>query len=216
MTMKFTVDNITYFPGWCDFIPDHYIKEGNLRIALFGSLLTITWLDNAHKKGLTCPHLRISSDSPHKLGTLLRERYSTIVDLMADIAKTGIGDWAKNNKEFNVDLESLSGSSVFSPYALSVFKPLSAVPSKWTMAHAKRALANEQFKDLKCTGVYTDDYAHDNAVNFERNKQLTHTMLLDKLITSPSGWRTTFNEETLEVGIHCHHFDNNKFTLVLP
>ncbi|NEX60097.1 hypothetical protein [Noviherbaspirillum galbum] len=104
-----------------------------------------------------------------------------------------------------------NGTNTFSPFALDRLKPLREVPAKWTMAHAKRALANHQFRNLRCNGVYSDDYAYDAAVDFHRGP-VDHLVMLEKLVESPSGWWTSLDGNG-SVSLCCHHFDSNSFQL---
>lgn len=101
----------------------------------------------------------------------------------------------------------------FSPFALRRLKPLTTVPKKWTMAHVYRALANNQVRNLKCNGYYTDDYAGDAADNYRQGVRNPLDFLRD-LITQPGGWRC-YAASATSVHVCCHGFDNNEFEPVI-
>lgn len=98
---------------------------------------------------------------------------------------------------------------------LSVYKPLKEVPKKWTIPHAIRALINHQFEWLHCDGVYTDDYAYDNAVNFREGEIKDAVNFAKKIIESPSGWWCNDCDKNGVVSICCHSFDCNSFKFKL-
>ena len=103
----------------------------------------------------------------------------------------------------------------WSPFA--AVKPLPAAPVKWTVAHVVRALLAGQFSKLKCNGVYTDDYAFDNAVNFQQGDFSKNAVAFARrIMESPSGWwASTRGELPGVVSICCHSFDSNEFTFDL-
>lgn len=102
---------------------------------------------------------------------------------------------------------------VYSPFA--EIAPLKALPAKWTVAHVVRALWNGQFQKLVCNGKYTDDYAHDAAVNFCQGEIKNGRAFARKLIESPSGWWASTDGSRGGVSICCHSFDSNSFYPVL-
>ena len=98
------------------------------------------------------------------------------------------------------------------PLDLSIIKPLKEEPKKWTVPHAIRALVNGQYENLKKNGYYTDDYAHDNSVNFGRGIIADAVDFAQDIMRNPSGWRTSKHRETGIVSICCYSFDLNEFT----
>lgn len=95
-----------------------------------------------------------------------------------------------------------------------VYKRLDAKPEKWTLPHLIRALVHGQYDDLRCRGVYTDDYAYDAAVNFQEGL-IDANRLAKRIIESPSGWWVGREDEKGEMSVCCHHFDNNKVRINL-
>ncbi len=106
------------------------------------------------------------------------------------------------------------GVRVYSPFALDRLKPLKETPKKWTVKHAIRAIANGQYKELRCKGYYTDDYAMDAAYDFRRGEIKAPHDFIQKIIEHPSGWWSSLGE-TGCVNLCCHHFDSNGFVLDL-
>ena len=111
-----------------------------------------------------------------------------------------------------------SSIRVWSPFA--TVKPLPEPPKKWTVAHVVRALLCGQFSNLKCEGVYTDDYAYDAAVNFHigefGSRPGAAVAFARRILESPSGWWASVRGEAAgHVSICCHHFDSNSFKFEL-
>ncbi len=101
------------------------------------------------------------------------------------------------------------GVRVFSPFA--ELSRLPSPPSKWTVSHVIRALWNGQFKDLKCQGQYSDDYAGDAARNYGIGDIHDGRVFAQKLIEHPAGWWASGAGDGSRVSICCHHFDSNSF-----
>jgi hypothetical protein len=106
-------------------------------------------------------------------------------------------------------LSNRPGMRTYSPFG--TLAPLAAVPAKWTVPHAMRALWNGQFKGLKCKLHLTDDYAGDAASNFGKGEITNARAFCKQIIESPSGWRASGQGESISVD--CHSFDYNSFTL---
>src|SRR5690606_6225857 len=85
-------------------------------------------------------------------------------------------------------------------------------PEKWTVAHVWKAiLAGQIYKGVK-DGYYTDDYAHDAAVNFKTGSRIHLPSLAKKVIENPSGWRVYVDKEEngiTQLSFNCHSFDCN-------
>ncbi len=105
------------------------------------------------------------------------------------------------------------GVRIFSPFNLNKIKPLKTIPKKWTLRHVYSALVNGQFTELKCNGVYTDDYAYDNAVNYRRGEIAKPLEFVKDILENPSGWHA-WNNGT-DISISCHTFDCNSFVPVI-
>ena len=107
----------------------------------------------------------------------------------------------------------VKGIRKFSPFNLDKIKPLKKIPKKWTLRHVYSTLVNKQFKDLKCTGVYTDDYAWDDACDYRRGEISSAIEFIKGILEHPSGWRVWDHGDS--IGVCCHSFDNNKFVPVV-
>lgn len=120
-----------------------------------------------------------------------------------------------NGETINISRTDTKAVRVFSPLSLDRIKPLKEAPKKWTVAHAMRALVNGQYKNLRCNGVYTDDYARDAAMNYREGEITNAVAFAERIISSPCGWWVGNHRGGDVVSICCHHFDNNEFTFVL-
>ena len=108
------------------------------------------------------------------------------------------------------------GVRTYSPFAS--YAPLTAVPAKWTVSHVIRALWNSQCEKLTCNGRYTDDFAHDAAVNFREGEITNSRNFCRQIIESPSGWWANAGKDGkdgVNVSICCHSFDSNSFVFRL-
>ena len=62
---------------------------------------------------------------------------------------------------------------------------------------------------VTCRGSYTDDYAYDAAVNFQRGELTPEAVLklADDIERDPSGWRCcAYHEKPGELTLRCHSF----------
>ena len=172
--------------------------EYNLR-SLFNELRSLSWQHRKHWKtgepqadwqSLTLANLAVQM--PKDFGQLS-------------------GDPGDNVELYRSELRSVR---VWSPFAK--VSPLTEKPNKWTIPHVIRALLTGQFTRLKCDGVYTDDYAYDAAVDFQRGEisgRDAVTAFARRILENPSGWWAY--ERDGEVSVCCHHFDSNSFTFDL-
>ena len=101
-------------------------------------------------------------------------------------------------------------------HATSRIKPLKKHPKKWNLTAAIRAIVNGQFKDLKCTGIYTDDYRFDSSVNYRKGPIKNPVDFARKIHESPDGWGVSKQpDENGKLVIRCYHFNNNSFIPVI-
>ena len=222
-------------PDSIDFLcslDSYYFEESMLHVKSYasGGQIHFTMLDNALQSGKSVTSFLFderksgSSSTCDVLNALSAlcggiTTPSTIRAYLETIDQ-GVGseyecrDLSVRGYEIRMTVRKTSAVRVYSPFALARLKPLTEIPAKWTLVHAKRALANGQFNNLHCNGKYSDDYAFDAATNYGMG-QLDGMAMLQKLVTSPSGWWTSLNPETLSVSICCHHFDSNRMVLAI-
>jgi hypothetical protein len=201
-----------------------YYRAENMAISHFNGFddWNLTDLTNALLPGKMCRTYSIKCNAPH--GHLIVTNWITRTfsdDMRAlfaycDGLQFTTGQWGLEAYRVNVEDHTIEiyrgddqGIRTFSPFALANVKPLKAIPAKWTMRHVYAAIINHQFKSLKCQGVYTDDYAWDDAVNFRRGEIASPLDFIQAIINSPSGWRCYGSGG--KVIVNCHHFDNNEF-----
>lgn len=208
-------------------------NEELLRLEGHSETLRLMLVDNAFRPGTSCLSLSISSErkgvSPWDLvsrqlngltAANLRE-YVLEVDRRHPMEKRW--DVLHGTDGQRVFRERYAGIQVFHAPLVHRIKPLKAVPTNWTMAHVKQALANGQFRNLRCDAQYSDDYARDAMNNYYAGS-LDAMEFLARLVTAgadshiPSGrcgWRTALDPKTMMVYVNQHTFDRNSFTLVL-
>lgn len=206
---------------------DIYLRRDLVRLHQYAGCFVVLDLTHAMKPGQRCELFKLDYPRDHHpvwLSELLDRHRSDFRKVLAELLAL---PWAHNPKwpasylnlemtdttreahRFTVMRESRQATRVFSPFA--TVAPLKTLPAKWTIPHVVRCLLNGQFERLECDGIYTDDYAHDAAVNFHKGDFSAHAQAFAKRIyESPSGWRAY--EHSGRVSICCHHFDNNSFT----
>lgn len=96
----------------------------------------------------------------------------------------------------------------YSPFSKPL--PLKAKPKKWTVELAVRAIINGQFESLRCKGVYTDDYAFDNAMGYQQGAIKDSEAFAARIMEAPGGWRT-YEGSSGAISLCCHSFDCNEF-----
>lgn len=205
-----------------------YIEEHQLSYQMYQDHLRITLLDNALATGKTCAEYVVSTQGFRGHAVDIINMFTRLVGefsipavkrhlMSLTFTADRYGNMSRNLDEegtMTVSLSYRDSNRVFSPFSLERLKPLKEIPKKWNITTVKRALANNQFRNLRCNGRYSDDYAYDAAVNFHKGA-IAAMPLLEDLVTSPSGWWTSLDEKTNNVSICCHHFDSNSFTLDL-
>lgn len=202
---------------------------------LFGrpDLINVTLVDNAFLPGKSCLSVSIRSNDERKspwdlverqlnglTAANLREYVLTIerrhpFDKICDVL-----DGTDGQRIFR---RRYAGIQVFHAALLHRIKPLKAVPTRWNMGHVKQALANGQFRNLRCDAQYSDDFARDALNNYYAGP-LEALPFLERLVTagadsyitsSQCGWGTALDLATMTVCVNQHTFDRNSFTLVL-
>jgi hypothetical protein len=186
-----------------------YFADINAYIHFYADSAVLIDLTNALKTGKECNRYLISKN-------VWDDRKSVITELW-NIAKIetvkafydAIITNSLNIETLKVETGSQKSINTFSPFV--EIKPIKT-PSKWTIAHVWKAiLAGQIYKGVK-DGHYTDDYARDNANNFNKGCSLHTTTLANKLIEHPSGWWVSVDKEEngiIQLSVNCHSFDYN-------
>ena len=185
---------------------DIYVRAENIMVWQGADSIRVTDLTHALATGKECRYVSIRNwqDSCGAVNHV-RGRYREQLDEHTADSKDG-------TLEIYTGTE--AGRRTFSPFALDRIKPLKAKPRKWTIPHVIRALINGQYEELKCNGVYTDDYAYDAAVNCRRGTISNALEFCRGIIKSPGGW-WAMAQEGGRVSICCHSFDSNEFKAVI-
>ncbi|SHJ62887.1 hypothetical protein SAMN02745165_02810 [Malonomonas rubra DSM 5091] len=202
----------------CNSFEELYFEEQQVKMKRSQGQVRITDLSEAMKSGRQCRSY--SLNDTEECGAL-NWLSSRSFDWPLIFAGLGALPWADRFREFDaievegakVYMEDVKAIRVYSPFNLAVIKPLKEEPKKWTLRHVLRALLNGQFKELRCDGQYSDDYAGDAARNFGRGEIANARAFARRIMESPSGWWTHSGENS--VSVCCHHFDSNSFVFDL-
>lgn len=240
-------DRFVLEDGWCsEFWNSHdtnFLQDDAIKVHRYVDSLRVTCLRGALQPGQTCVEftLRWTRDQNHSWAHELVRRHEYNFRALHDelvalpwVAPEGRLLQCKalhpdaSDPNFEVYRSNLPGIRTYSPF--TEVKPLKEAPKKapkkWTVAHVTRALLAGQFSGLTCDGVYSDDYAHDAAVNFHKG-DFSHAAVhfARRIIESPSGWHAYADQrwngnapsEGIPNLIHicCHSFDSNHFTFQL-
>lgn len=181
------------FTDWTNPVSPLISEKEDLRVTIFpsGDYLTLAELGNAFRRGTSSKtfHLRFVDGDAY--GLILRAK--TIGQLWEELSAHEAGTSDRrvtlHGCTFDFSVGTTQSIRTFSPTHLDRLKPLRSEPRKWTIAHVIRALTNANVHGLRCTGRYTDDYAHDAAINFGRDQEVDPLLLAKELTTDPSGWR---------------------------
>lgn len=204
-----------------------YIRDVNLKLHIYSGQLNVMDLNNALKTGKDCISYSINWRDCNN---------SIIAWNILDIFKYNVKSLFTFLEGFTFDLNKWRGLNeihfqiledtevtiyksldksirTFSPFSLAEMKPLTQAPAKWSVRHAIRAIINKQYEYLRCKGVYTDDFAHDAACNYQQGEITNNLSFAERLIESPSGWWASGYNGV--VSICCHSFDSNEFKFKL-
>lgn len=93
-------------------------------------------------------------------------------------------------------------SDVFNPFikTLSGKLEIKSKTGRFTKAQVKKILCHED-TEVSIEGVYTDDYAWDNAVNFQRGKKMNRIDMLEEVFKY-FHHATTFKNESRTFGVY--------------
>ncbi len=203
-----------------------YIKDLNIHLKHFSGYddYTITDVTNALKTGAVCNRYAIRSNAPHGnlvITNWLLSNFGNDMNKIVNCIKAYefipeqgyYKDITITMDDYVISITKteLKSINTYSPFNHANIKPLTEIPKKWIMKHAVKAILNNQFDNLYCNGVLTDDYAYDAASNFRQGTIKNPIAFIKSIIESPSGWWTTLDGNSVK--LCCHSFDSNSFTL---
>jgi hypothetical protein len=184
----------------------YYFADINAYIHFYRDSAVIIDLTDALKAGKTCKRYYIEHKEWKNEGIwcdLVNNGIRTFTELY-NRAITGL-----NIDTLRVTITEEKAINTFSPFV--EIKPIKK-PEKWTIAHVWKAiLAGQIYKGVK-DGYYTDDYAHDAAVNFKTGSRIHLPSLAKQVIEHPSGWRVYVDKEEngiIQLSFNCYSFDCN-------
>jgi hypothetical protein len=199
------------------------------------NLVALTDLSSAFARGRSCRHYRIKTPDHHRQDRPPSERPEGFILEMGSVAEAFAWLESRTDEEFAGDeysdfldyegaegtryriyRETQKGVRTFSALHLDQVTPLSSIPKTWNVRRAMRAILSGQVQRWHIDGVFTDDYALDNARNFCRGQLEDYLGKARRIWERPSGWRVyPENEASTELSLNCHQFDNNTVTIDL-
>lgn len=108
----------------------------------------------------------------------------------------------------------LQATRVFSPFNLDRLNPVKQLPAKITLNQVKRLLGNEQYCDLQCDLLLSDDFARDNETDYGR-RAVDGLEFLHELMDDNVPWRVLPESTQDRIRVACHTFKFMSFTPVL-
>lgn len=184
----------------------YYFADINAYIHFYRNSAIVIDLTDALKAGKTCKRYYIEHKEWKNEGIwadLVNNGITTFKELYNRVI-TGL-----NIDTLRVTIAEEKAINTFSPFVK--IKPIKN-PEKWTVAHVWKAILTGQiYKGVK-DGYYTDDYAHDAAVNFKTGSRIHLPSLAKKVIENPSGWRVYVDKEEngiTQLSFNCYSFDCN-------
>jgi len=215
--------------GWIG--GETYIEDLNVSVHQHRGSITIMELEGALRVGKTCVEHSVgyrnsSDDSPADFLNWLTSKNLNNIEEILDYLKgqelvqnrwgyhdpVDLGEY--NGTEFKYSRSESKGVRVYSPFNTKYIKPLKEMPSKWNLTHVIKAIVNGQYENLYKNYHLTDDYAYDNAFNFQEGEIDHGQEFIKKIIERPSGWWTSLERNNV-VSVCCHTFDSNQFQLKL-
>lgn len=159
-----------------------YLEDAEVEIAVYSNQVRICYIENAQKVGKFCKIYCYEAGTSYELGSsdllckICNDHGNDISTLLAVLEAGCMPD-------VQVYTSEVKGVKVFSPFIKQ--KPIK-VPAKWTKAHLVKAILSGQITSGSCAGRYTDDYAYDNAVDFNIGKKLNLLAMVKELIETTS------------------------------
>ena len=180
-----------------------YVEQPQIRIGKYGDSICFTDLTNAlSNKSCETIYFNTRMNFYDFLGDFPLENF------LENIPKK-IYSNKKDCLESLGYLKIKEEKKVFSP-----FKKVKEIiyPEKWTLPHVWKAILAGQVEKIICRGEYTDDYAYDSSINFNK-KQKDQLLFARDLIEEPSGWRVSKVEDDKVLSVCCHLFNLNNVYL---
>ena len=191
---------------------DFVYKNTNYRIHRYYMCIEILDMTNAGKRGKEVSSLSFSYQNESSSSEII---YLPFENFHKIFVNNSIGEFSlcSDFEKIHISFRKEKSNKYINP-DISIYKKLTEKPKKWTILHVVRALLNNQFKNLKCEGVYTDDYAFDASVNYGKGELKNVREFCEKIIRGH--WSVYESESTPnEVHVNHFHFDNNSFVFCL-
>lgn len=222
--------------NWADWPREAFVvAKSEIGVSRTPHLVTLTDLSDAFVRGRSCRHYRIKTPDINGRDRGPEARPEGFVLEMGSVAEAFEWLETRPDEDFSgdaysdfLDYEGAEGTRfriyretqkairTFSALHLDQVTPLSSIPKRWNVRRAMRAILSGQVERWHIDGVYTDDFALDNARNFCRGQLEDYLGKARRIWERPSGWRVyPENEARTELSLNCHQFDNNTVTVDL-
>lgn len=222
---------------WAD-IDEFVVASSEIGASFNHNVGVLQDLSNSFLRGESCRKFRIKTPNEHGLGrnpdrrpeqfVLDKGSVTAAFEYLQERFDEGRFTEAPNSipweeeiggVRFVVYTETAKGVRTFSALHLDQITALSSIPKKWTVRRAMRAILAGQAEEWFVDGIYTDDYALDNARNFCRGELENYLGKARRIWESPSGWRVWTGSkdegDRRKLSFNCHGFDTNTITIDL-
>lgn len=163
----------------------------------------LTELEAAFLPGKTCPRYAVSRFTRTQNTTDLISHFGSLTGLMEEIRELrwsprtygtheGRGYEAcvleANGIAYRVERDDRDAQHVYSPLHLFRLRPLDRAPSRWTLSHVRRALANGQYRPESLQRLYLQKKSPPSEENRKPPSREDPLTLVRSLTENPHAW----------------------------
>lgn len=226
--------------NWSDWanMPDDFVcAKSEIGASVNPNLAVLQDLSNAFMRGKSCRKFRIKTPDEHghqrnpdrrpEQFILDKGSVTEAFDYLQERLDNGqftegrystFWEETIGGTRFKVYTETAKGVRTFSALHLDQITALSSIPKSWNVRRAMRAILAGQVEEWFVDGIYTDDYAFDNAYNFQRGELEHYLGKARRIWENPSGWKVWVSpraDNRRKLSFNCHSFDTNSITIDL-
>lgn len=193
-----------------------YTDDGKYAIKAYHEQVKIIDLTNALKTGKTCPSYWMDDRMGDNSIFNAFDRNLTLDQILAHFEAGTLKDIADPEyATFTFGMYQEKGMTVFSPFAIGNLKRVKKLPSRVSISHVVKLIANGQFKYLGRNYKYTDDYAYDAATNHGKLDNVNPIDVVERLIGFKHRSPWTQENEAGDMVISFGPHSNESWTLVV-
>lgn len=197
-----------------------YTEDGKWKFHFYNGAMYITDVTNALKHGASCKVYVVGwhEYTPLPITVINAFRDMPFSEFITRIENGSLLDAADTEYVGSLEtprVDSRKSVRVFSPFALSNLKRVKSLPSKPSIQHVIKLIANGQYKTLARNYSYTDDYAFDAANDHGKADNIDPIWLVQDMVTSKYNrpWSHTTEDGTVVISFGPH--SNESYTLVV-